>query len=171
MQGLESAFPGYFIAATALHHDAVIRPDGCAPSSFVDSETVPFFVLPRGNLGIISVGDIVVASYDSSGINRVVYGVVGDIGSPIRLGEGSIALNSALLGKSATYVSRTQIWQLDIDGSNIAVLVLGGTRHKLQENYSLQNIEAVARAELANWSQGNPLRLKACAKAARVNSR
>jgi hypothetical protein len=52
----ESGDPGYFIGATALHHEAQVRSDGCSPLSYIDADTVPFFVLPKGGFGMINVG-------------------------------------------------------------------------------------------------------------------
>jgi hypothetical protein len=63
-------------------------------------------------------------------------------------------------------------WKLDIDsGGPVSILVLGGTRGSLNGNYSPQNIEAVARRELARWSGGHdPLaRFEACRAIAPVN--
>jgi hypothetical protein len=172
IRGSESPYPGYFVAATALHHDAAVRPDGCAPSSYVDGDTIPFFVLPKGTFGIIEVGDVMVASIRRSGVARMVYGIVGDIGPANRLGEGSLALNAALLGKAGPFASRRESWKLDIDGEDVAVLVLGGTRAQLKDNYSRSNVEAVARGEIARWSKGNSMqRFEACRAVAAVNKR
>jgi hypothetical protein len=144
--------------------------DGCTAGLYLDSEAIPFFVLPKGGFGDVRVGDVMMARINDKGIQRVVYGLVGDAGPGGRLGEGSIALVSELSGKSGPFVNLRQIWDLNIEGPQITVLVLGGTHNLLNGNYSRANIDTIARNEVARWSNGNVYgRLDACTAAATVN--
>jgi hypothetical protein len=171
VHGRDSNHPGYFVAATTLTRNATARADGCAPARYLDAEEIPFFVLPKGGFGDIGIGDVMVARLKRDGMDSTVYGIVGDAGPPHKLGEGSIALNAALLGKSGEPVlNMRETWALDIEGPPVAVLVLGGTRHLLNGDYSRSNIEQIARGEFARWGGGDPFRhLDACTARARIN--
>ena len=169
--GAESRFAGYFVAATTLNHNAPPRPDACAPARYIDAEQVPFFVLPKGGFGGVGIGDVMVARMKKDGVDRIVYGVIADAGPAGKFGEGSVALNAALLGKADMPVmNMKETWALDIEGPQVTVLVLGGTRDLLKGDYSRKNVEAVSRAEFAKWGGGDPMRrLDACAARAKVN--
>ena len=170
VQGSESTYPGYLVAATALKSPGPPRADRCPSGNYLDSETVPFFVLPNRGFGDVQVGDIMVARVNDHGIQRIVYGLVGDSGPGGRLGEGSIALAALLSGKTGPFINIRQIWDLDVEGRAISILILGGTRNLLNGNYSRGNIDTVARNEVARWANGNVYdRLDACTAAATVN--
>src|SRR5215813_197540 len=162
---------GYFISSTTLEANTKPRPDGCAPNRYLDSEVVPFVVLPKGGFGKVQIGDIAIVRHK----DRVVYAIVGDAGPATKLGEGSIALNAMLLGKfGEPFLNMKATWTLDIaSGGAVSILVLGDTRGGLNGNYSPLNIESVARKELSRWSgPGDPLaRFEACRAMAPVNSR
>jgi hypothetical protein len=160
----KSNAPGYFIAATTLTKEGPTRADGCAPSRFFDAEETPFFVLPGVDLGKIQIGDIVIARLKHAGQDRTVFGVAGDNGPVNNFGEASIAFNQALLGRSHEKVMNSNgANALDI-ARPVSILILGGTKHLLHDDYSRANIEAVGREVLSNWSGGNPSRrLDACA--------
>jgi hypothetical protein len=170
MQEQGSAYAGYFVAATTQKQIAPTREDGCAPQRYLDAETVPYFVLPKGGFGDVRVGDVAIAQIVQNGTTRTVYGLVGDAGGG-RLGEASVAFNAALLGKlTGSLSSMRDTWALDIDGARVAVLVLGGTREKFNGLYTPANIGVVARSELARWGGNEPLRrFEACAAASPVN--
>jgi hypothetical protein len=170
-RGAESKYPGYFVAATALRDDtAVVRPDGCKPSSFIDAEAIPFIALPKGGFGLIGVGDVFVAHIERNGVGRFVPGVVADVGPIGRMGEGSIALNAALLNQTGPVLSMREPWNLDISGSSVSILVIGGTRAKLNGDYSRENIERVADGEMTRWGNGNFVsRFENCKAMAVVN--
>src|SRR5262249_25355497 len=103
---------GYFISSTTLERDTTPRADGCAPNRYLDSEVVPFVVLPKGGFGKVQIGDIAVVRFK----DKVVYAVVGDAGPATKLGEGSIALNAMLLGKfGEPFLNMKATWSLDID--------------------------------------------------------
>jgi hypothetical protein len=169
----ESTYPGYFVAATTLTQQGLTRADGCTPKSFLDASEIPFFVLPGGNFGHIEIGDIVIGHFKSGTVERTAFGIAGDAGPIEQFGEGSIAFNQVLLGKSGQPVVNVQdVNALDIDSAFLArenaalgILVLGGTKKRLNGNYSLENIEKIGREELARWNGGSDKltqRLNAC---------
>jgi len=163
---------GYFISSTTLENPVAPREDGCAPGRYLDAENVPFVVLPKGGFGKVRVGDIAIARLKQGGVDRVVYGIVGDGGPPTKLGEASIAFNAMLLGRYGdSILNMKDTWTLDIEGPAVALLVLGDTQRSLNGDYSPRNIEAVARRELARWNgDGDPLaRFDACRAVAPVN--
>jgi hypothetical protein len=172
MQDRGSAYAGYFITATSLRQIAPTREDGCSAQRYIDAETVPYFVLPKGGFGDVRVGDVVIAQINQNGVVRTVYGLVGDAGGG-RLGEASVAFNASLLGKPTGFMlSLRETWAVDIDGPKVAVLVLGGTREKLNGLYNPANVSAVARSEFARWGGADGIRrLEACFAAAPVNAR
>jgi hypothetical protein len=165
--GDASLAPGYFVAATTLQQSSDPPGDRCAPAQFIDAEHVPFFVLPDDAFGKAHVGDIVVARIDQAPDDRLVYGVVGDTGPIAHIGEASIAFNKALLAKSGPVMNGHDVEALDISGRRVVLLLFGGTRTKLNGDYSRHNIEAVGRQEFARWSgaAAPPTgRLDACVK-------
>jgi hypothetical protein len=172
IQGRDSSFPGYFVAATTLTQIGPTREDGCAPQRYLDAESVPYFVLPKGGFGEVRVGDVVIAQFIQGNVARTIYGVVGDAGGA-RLGEGSIAFNAALLGKTTSpMASLREAWALDLDGPKVALLVLGGTNQRLNGIYTPANIRDVARSEFVRWSGGENMgRFEACVAAATANAR
>jgi hypothetical protein len=171
VHGAESRYPGYFVAATTLNHNAPARADGCAPARYIDAEEVPFLVLPKGGFGGVEIGDVMVARIKRDGFERTVYGIVADAGPAHQLGEGSAALNAALLGRAGQpLMNMRDSWALDIEGPPVAMLVLGGTRERFKGDYSRKNVEAVARAEFARWGGSQPLaRFDACVARAKIN--
>lgn len=177
LRGTESRYPGYFLAATTLTQESKVRPDGCAPGRYIDAAEIPFFVLPGGNFGHIQIGDIAIGLYKSGKTERVAYGITADAGPIEQFGEGSIAFNRILLGKSEPVMNIDGVYALDIDserlrkeGATLGVLVLGGTRRLLHGDYSRENIEKTGRAELARWNGGGAnmtARLNACIRQAK----
>jgi hypothetical protein len=161
---------GYFISSTTLENSSKPRADGCAPNRYLDSEVVPFVVLPKGGFGKVQIGDVAIVRFK----DKVVHAVVGDAGPATKLGEGSIALNAMLLGRfGEPFLNMKATWSLDIDsGGPVSILVLGDTHGALNGNYSPLNVESVARRELSRWSgQGDPMaRFEACRAIAPKNS-
>ncbi len=173
VRGPESRYPGYFVAATTLTRPGPVRADGCEPSSYIDAAEIPFFVLPGGNFGHIEIGDIVIGHFKSDRVERVAFGIAADAGPIEQFGEGSIAFNQILLGKTGQPVINVRdVNALDIDSdflkkenATLAILVLGGTKKRLGGDYSRENIEKIGREELARWNGGGERlteRLNAC---------
>ncbi|HEY3268767.1 MAG TPA: glycoside hydrolase family 75 protein [Armatimonadota bacterium] len=93
IQGPKDPFPGYYVSMTSLADDRYPFTD---TRRWVDSTKVPFIVLPpilqsegRGRLG-----DFAMVINRKNG--RMSAAIVADTGPPTKLGEGSIALATAL---------------------------------------------------------------------------
>lgn len=162
---------GFLVSATALHRPSVS--DVCDLSNYVDSLAVAAIVLPkRANANVATpfenrgarVGDLVVVmSRDGSQIH---YAVVGDLGPPDELGEGSVALAGRLLGKTRPPANYREIrgrppyqgqsWNV----SRAYVLILSGTRDTQQPYMSQGRIDEAGRLAFERWG-GRP-RLEAC---------
>lgn len=175
LHGEESRYPGYFLTATTLTQPSVIRADGCAPTRYIDALDIPFFVLPGGGIGSAQLGDIVIGFYKSGGAQRIAYGIAADAGPIEKFGEGSVAFNQILLGqpsKPVMNIDDVNSFHISSDrlkkeNATLAILVLGGTKQRLNGNYSRENIDKVGRAELARWNGSGAdmtARLNACVK-------
>jgi len=112
------------------------------------------------------IGDLGIAMLPSG--EDPVYAVIGDTGPAAELGEGSIALNGKLLGKTAEpqnyyeLIGRHPFGQ----GWTVArafVLVFPGTRNNENPYMTGPRIDEAAKKRLEEW--GGVTRLTACAKA------
>lgn len=91
VQGPGDPAPGFYVSTTALIDGKKKSGD---PARYVDSEKVNFFVLPGGFKQGTKLGDFAVVVKLDSGLYE--YAVYADIGPKDHIGEGSIALASAL---------------------------------------------------------------------------
>ena len=177
--GQESEYSGYFISATTFKKASATRADGCKPAQYLDSEKVPFLVVPTEQFGGIGLGDIAIGFLKTPAGLHIAYGIAGDTGPYDHFGEGSIAFNKALLDERRRIEDAGDVDSLDIDlaeprrqhleGASLAVLVLGGTRRLLGGDYSEANIRKVGEVQLKRWSAavpGSEGRLNACFDAA-----
>ncbi|WP_334397326.1 hypothetical protein [Bradyrhizobium sp. AZCC 2289] len=177
--GQESEYSGYFISATTFKKASPTRADGCKPAQYLDSEKVPFLVVPTEKFGGIGLGDIAIGFLKTPAGLHIAYGIAGDTGPYDHFGEGSIAFNKALLDERRRIEDAGDVDSLDIDlaeprrqhleGASLAVLVLGGTRRLLGGDYSEANIRKVGEVQLKRWSAavpGGEGRLNACLDAA-----
>lgn len=164
---------GFLVSATGLVNPAVR--DACNPARYADSMTVPAIVVPRRlkdgrptefEQNGAHVGDLVVVA--TRDLSKVVYAVVGDTGPRRELGEGTIALAGALLGKNREPANYKEVrgkapyrpsdgW----DVSNVLTLILSGTRNRDRPYMSKDRIDSDGAAEFAKW--GGIDRLRACA--------
>jgi hypothetical protein len=133
---------------------------------------IPFIVLPDA-FKELKIGDVAIGLAVIEGIERVVFGVVGDRGPAQQIGEASIAFAQRLRRTSDIIKNTNQAdaLQIEIGGrvSMLGVLVLGGTASMFGSDYSPQNIERVAITALNAWSSGNAGRLQACMSIAPPN--
>ncbi len=173
LHGEESRYPGYFITATTLTQASEVRADGCATARYIDPLEIPFFVLPGGSVGTAQIGDIVIGFYKTGSTERIAFGIAGDAGPIEQFGEGSVLFNQILLGQTKKPVINIDdvnsfhisSERLKADNATLAILVLGGTKQRLNGDYSRANVEKVGRAELARWNGGGAnmtARLNAC---------
>jgi hypothetical protein len=180
LRGPESRYPGYFVAATTLQTSgAKPRADGCTPSSFIDAESVPFFVLPHAAIGGIGIGDIVIGHLKTAQGERLVYGFAADVGPPGQFGEASYAFARRLRADLPEMpMNVVDVYKADIgsswlsaNGASLSILALGGTKALLRGNYSKENIERIGRAEFTKWNgRKGARRLNACVAQATENS-
>lgn len=161
---------GYLVSATALTNPKVS--DECDLARYVDSVVVPALVLPRRaknggptpfEIRKAGKGDLAVAI--SADGKRRTYAVVGDLGPARELGEGSIALAGALLGRTAEPASYREVrgkppyqgkgW--DVKGT---VLIFPGSADTKAPYVTKARIDAAAASLFEAW--GGAARLEAC---------
>jgi hypothetical protein len=167
---------GFLVSATALHKRVV--GDVCDIDSYVDALVTPAIVLPKNPAkGVLSefgernarVGDLVVAWMP--GAPAPVFAVVGDSGPAGELGEGSVALNGKLLGKTAPPVNYRELrGRPPFQGKGwttppVFVLVFPGTRNDSEPWMTPSRIDAEAGRRFAQW--GGLVRAAACVSAYR----
>jgi hypothetical protein len=153
------AFQGYFGSLTALQNGLPASAAGeCDVNNQLDERFIPALVMAGASDGKPNplqsfgarLGDLVVAVNPQNG--NAVAAVVGDVGPPDNLGEGSVALNMGLLGRTEQPRTYTEAKQLDTGPQQITVAVLPGTRgFQAQRPYSRDNI----RARVEAWAAAN----------------
>lgn len=85
--------PGFLISTTSLEDPTRAITD---PLRYVDSESIPYIVLPGGYLGRASLGDYALVVNTETG--KIVHAIAADSGPKYKVGEASIAVARALLG-------------------------------------------------------------------------
>lgn len=165
---------GFLVSATALFDEDVT--DVCDLRRYVDSLVTPATVLPkRADRRIptefekrgAQVGDLVVAMTPDG--ETPVYAVVGDLGPARELGEGSLALNGKLLGRSAPPANYREVrGQDEYRGrgwvvARALVLIFPRTKDAARPFMTSERIDPAAAAAFASW--GGVERLEACASA------
>lgn len=145
VQGPGDPNPGFYVSKTSLEDRTKPRTD---PRRYVNSNVIPFVVLPGGNLGGARLGDLGLVVNTANG--RRAFAIFADIGPRRHLGEGSIALAEALgipsnprRGGAASGV-RYLIWPGSGNG----------------KPRTIEEINAAAEARFASW--GGRARLDAC---------
>lgn len=93
VQGPRDPAPGFYVSSTSLQDPDRARTD---PRRYVDSDTVPFIVLPGGHYPAwgIALGDLALVTRLNG--QRQCFAVFADIGPRTKIGEGSIALARTL---------------------------------------------------------------------------
>lgn len=94
VQGSADPAPGFYVSNTSLQDSSKSRTD---PRRYVDSETIPYIVLPGGIVGQAGepkLGDLAAVFNERNG--RLSYAIVAEVGPRSHLGEGSIALAKRL---------------------------------------------------------------------------
>lgn len=166
------AVNGYLVSATALHRPHIS--DVCDLANYVDALEVPALVLPKPARHAgptpfqargAEVGDLIVAANTDG--SRLAYGVVGDLGPSRELGEASIAMNGALLGRTEQPTNYNHVrgrgdayrgrgWGVPF----AYVLIFPRTRDEASPYMQRDRIEAAARQRFERW--GGVARLTAC---------
>lgn len=146
---------GYFGSLTALKNGLPSDKAGeCAFNDQLDQRFIPAIVLRGENNPLSSfgarTGDLVLATNPETG--ATVSAIVGDIGDGDRIGEGSVALNMALLGTTRQPTTYQEALGLDTGRREMVVAVLPATRgFKRVRPYSPENI----RQRVEEWAAAN----------------
>jgi hypothetical protein len=157
---------GFLVSATALHKPRIA--DVCDISNYVDALTTPALVIPKAPSEFAQrakVGDLVVAMVP--GTNQPVYAVIGDTGPARELGEGSIALNGKLLGRTSLPINYLEVrGKGEFQGRGwtvprAIVLIFPGTRDVGNPFMTPDRIDEAAKRHFETW--GGVDRLEACA--------
>ncbi len=137
---------GYFGSLTALKNGLKGDARGdCQSADQLDQRYIPAIVL-RGSANPLKTygaakGDLVVAINPIT--NVTVAAIIGDTGDGKRIGEGSVALNLALLGKSDVPTTYAAAKKLDTGTKSMIVVVLpGSATFELARPYTADNIAA-----------------------------
>ena len=85
--------PNFLISTTSLEDLTRAVTD---PLRYVDSESIPYIVLPGGHLGRASLGDYAMVVNTETG--KIVHAISADSGPKNKIGEASIAVARSLLG-------------------------------------------------------------------------
>lgn len=91
VQGPADPAPGFYVSTTSLVDRSKERTD---PRRYVDSEAIPFFVLPADRRFGAALGDFALVVNPAKGCSCGA--IFADIGPKGKIGEGSIALAEAL---------------------------------------------------------------------------
>jgi Fungal chitosanase of glycosyl hydrolase group 75 len=91
IQKIYDPSPGMYVSGTALINPAFPE---ASPYRYVDSESIPFIVLPGKHNNKAKLGDAALVYNEKTGDNC--YAVYGDVGPASKIGEGSIRLAEAL---------------------------------------------------------------------------
>jgi hypothetical protein len=148
-------FAGMFVSTTALQDS---RRDVCDTEKYVDSRTIPYYVLPRrlpAQLGM-KLGDLGMAFNTKNG--SLSPAVFAEIGPAVEIGEGSIALGKALGMRTDLRHRPPNAGQED----GVVYLVFPDTHGKPPWPRTLEDIRHSAEQAFAAW--GGLDRLKACVK-------
>lgn len=160
---------GFYISKTALQ-DAVNFPNPADPSRYLDSRSIPYVVVPKGQKfnfeGKSALGDAAVSYNPRNG--KIAYGLVGDTGPGGKIGEASAAMANLLRDQGAPIpiakMDYKNIQSLAI-GQPIVTIIFKG--QKVSAPYTAEAVDSAAKAALSAW--GGIERLKACAAALPVN--
>lgn len=152
---------GYFGSLTALKNGLDGKAAGeCSAANQLDQRVIPAIVLRGGPSNPLWTygarpGDLVLALNPASG--ATVAAVIGDTGGGERIGEGSVALNMALLGQTdQPRYYRDAVSRLDTGNRQMIVAVLPRSRtFQPQTPFSANNITARVEAWAASRGYGS----------------
>ncbi|MBB5751667.1 hypothetical protein [Prosthecomicrobium pneumaticum] len=151
-------YKGYFGSMTKLTNGRKPSDSGeCLIDEHLDQRYIPAIVLrgednPLRNYGA-GVGDLVIAINPRSNIG--VPAIIGDYGDGHRIGEGSVALNMALLGQASQPKNYKDAKALDTGKLDIVVAILpGSVNYRQMRPYTADNIEKRVGGWLENHGYG-----------------
>ena len=144
-------FAGYFGSLTSLKNDLAGANAGeCGHRNQLDQRIIPAFVLPGGNNVVrdfgAAVGDLLVAVNPRN--NVVSVAVIGDTGPANKLGEGSVGLNMALLGRTEQPRTYREALRLDTGNDEMLIAIIPNSRNfNPQKPFTKENI----LGRVQNW--------------------
>jgi hypothetical protein len=146
-------YAGYFGSLTALKNGLTGDATGeCEGANQLDERKIPALVIAGSDNPLKSfgakVGDLVFAVNPANHIG--VAAVIGDVGPPDNLGEGSVGLNMALLLVSKQPENYKEAKNLDTGRQEILIAIMPGTAlYKRVRPYSAVNISSRVNLWLA----------------------
>jgi hypothetical protein len=153
-------YAGYFGSLTSLQNGLAPQDAGeCGVKNQLDQRVVPALVLRGGAANPLyqfgaRTGDLVVAMNPETG--TIVPAIIGDRGDSKRIGEGSVGLNMALLGKADQPKTYRDALRLDTGNRDMIVAVLPGTiAYRRERPYSQANITKRVEAWLREQNYGS----------------
>jgi hypothetical protein len=138
-------FAGFFGSLTSLKHGLGGAAAGeCGHLNQLDQRHIRALVLPGGNNVVKSfgahVGDLVFTFNPADNVASAA--VVGDIGPPDNLGEGSVGLNMTLLGRTQQPTTYQEALRLDTGTRQMLVAILPGTgAFNLRRPFTNENVD------------------------------
>jgi hypothetical protein len=115
----------------------------CGYKNQLDQRTIPAFVLPGGQNAVTAFGAVVgdLAVIYNPQNNNLSLAIIGDSGPADKLGEGSVGLNMALLGKSQQPATYAEALRLDTGNKEMLVAVIPNSKNfNLEKPFSKENI-------------------------------
>jgi hypothetical protein len=156
----EGPHAGYLGSLTTLKNGLTGPAAGeCGVNDQLDQRVVPALVMAGGNNPLRAfgarIGDLVLAANPNNG--RVQAAVIGDAGPPDNLGEGSVALNMALLGRTDQPKNyRPEALSLDTGSQKILVAIVPQSRDfQLDRPYGADNIKRRVEAWASEKGYGS----------------
>ncbi len=124
-------FAGYFGSLTSLKNGLSGAAAGeCGRLNQLDQRIIPAFVLPRGQNVVkgfgAGVGDLLVAFNPRNNVASAA--IIGDTGPPKKLGEGSVGLNMALLGRTEQPKTYNEALGLDTGTRQMLIAIIPNSR-------------------------------------------
>lgn len=145
-QGPQDPYPGYYVSMTSLTDGQ--NPNDCDYRKYVNSEEIPYIVLPGGWYSdwSIELGDFATVVNLNSPLLKVSHAIYADIGPASKIGEGSVALAEALGVKSDPKTGGID------DG--ILYIVYPGSGAGPNKLRTLAEIENNGEELFSNWGMG-----------------
>ncbi|HEX8166353.1 MAG TPA: hypothetical protein VF601_11275 [Beijerinckiaceae bacterium] len=148
-------FKGYFGSLTSLKNGLSGNDAGeCEAKNQLDQRFVPALVLAGGSNVLKTFGarkgDLVLAHNPANGITQAA--VIGDFGPPDNIGEGSVALNIALLKKTDQPKTYDEAKKLDTGSQEILVAIIPkSASFELKRPYAAGNLSE----RVGSWAKAN----------------
>lgn len=152
-------FRGYFGSLTSLKNDLTdAEASECGHKNQLDQRIIPAFVLPGGQNVVrgfgADVGDLLLAYNPRNNIVSVA--IVGDTGPADKLGEGSVGLNMALLGRTEQPATYRDALRLDTGNNAMLIAIIPNSRSfRPRKPFTKENINERVEAWLSQARFGS----------------